>query len=199
MGRLGSRSDASAHRGRCEHFDDGCRCRSVARTWLWRCRVRDEGDGRPDGFRTMGRKVFIGASALFFLFSCCPADINAQNASLARIGFLSHVRAYATHPADEKHLFHVRNLHLGHLAKSFGLRDAPGDMRLAGTKRKEVEESSEGSGDEVKRVKQPRTGRGREGKGLPPARADASEFAIAGGGSLEAMLTNGKTKVGKRR
>jgi ATP-dependent RNA helicase DDX31/DBP7 len=36
------------------------------------------------------------------------------------------MRAYATHPADEKHMFHVRNLHLGHLAKAFALRDAPG-------------------------------------------------------------------------
>lgn len=35
------------------------------------------------------------------------------------------MRAYATHPSDEKHIFHVRHLHLGHLAKSFALRDAP--------------------------------------------------------------------------
>jgi ATP-dependent RNA helicase DDX31/DBP7 len=35
------------------------------------------------------------------------------------------MRAYATHPSDEKHLFHVRNLHTGHLAKAFGLREAP--------------------------------------------------------------------------
>jgi len=35
------------------------------------------------------------------------------------------MRAYATHPSDEKHIFHVRNLHTGHLAKSFALREAP--------------------------------------------------------------------------
>ena len=35
------------------------------------------------------------------------------------------MRAYATHPSDEKHIFHVRHLHIGHLAKSFALRDAP--------------------------------------------------------------------------
>lgn len=35
------------------------------------------------------------------------------------------MRAYATHPSDEKHIFHVRHLHLGHLAKSFALREAP--------------------------------------------------------------------------
>jgi ATP-dependent RNA helicase DDX31/DBP7 len=35
------------------------------------------------------------------------------------------MRAYATHPSAEKHLFHIRHLHLGHLAKAFALRDAP--------------------------------------------------------------------------
>jgi len=48
-----------------------------------------------------------------------------QNAEIARRAFASHVRAYATHPADEKHIFHIRHLHLGHLAKSFALREAP--------------------------------------------------------------------------
>jgi ATP-dependent RNA helicase DDX31/DBP7 len=35
------------------------------------------------------------------------------------------MRAYATHPSNEKHMFHIRHLHMGHLAKSFALRDAP--------------------------------------------------------------------------
>lgn len=35
------------------------------------------------------------------------------------------MRAYATHPSDEKHMFHIRHLHLGHLAKSFALRESP--------------------------------------------------------------------------
>lgn len=53
---------------------------------------------------------------------------NLQNTELARNGFKSHLRAYATHPSDEKHIFHVKNLHSGHLAKAFGLRDAPSNM-----------------------------------------------------------------------
>lgn len=44
---------------------------------------------------------------------------------LARKAFLSHVRAYATHSAEEKVYFNVRALHLGHLAKAFALREAP--------------------------------------------------------------------------
>ena len=54
---------------------------------------------------------------------CCP-----QNAGIARQAFQSHLRAYATHPADEKHIFHVKHLHTGHLAKAFALRDAPSNM-----------------------------------------------------------------------
>ena len=42
------------------------------------------------------------------------------------------MRAYATHPSDEKHIFHIRNLHLGHLAKAFALRDAPGVVSQKG-------------------------------------------------------------------
>jgi len=48
-----------------------------------------------------------------------------KHASLARAAFLAHIRAYATHPASEKDLFHVNHLHLGHLAKAFALREAP--------------------------------------------------------------------------
>lgn len=46
----------------------------------------------------------------------------------ARRGFTSHIRAYATHIAAEKDMFNVRMLHLGHLAKSFALREAPGKL-----------------------------------------------------------------------
>lgn len=39
--------------------------------------------------------------------------------------FTSHIRAYATHLSSEKNFFNVKLLHLGHLAKSFGLRETP--------------------------------------------------------------------------
>jgi ATP-dependent RNA helicase DDX31/DBP7 len=44
---------------------------------------------------------------------------------LAGDAFVSSVRAYATHSAATKHIFHVKNLHLGHLAKSFALSEPP--------------------------------------------------------------------------
>ncbi|CAH1272216.1 DDX31 [Branchiostoma lanceolatum] len=56
--------------------------------------------------------------------------------AMARKAYQSFIRAYATFPSTLKHIFHVRKLHLGHVAKSFGLRDAPGDIGnlVAGSK-----------------------------------------------------------------
>ncbi|EDO36246.1 predicted protein [Nematostella vectensis] len=45
----------------------------------------------------------------------------------------SFVRSYATFPASLKHIFHVNNLHLGHVAKAFALRDPP--TGISGTTR----------------------------------------------------------------
>lgn len=42
--------------------------------------------------------------------------------SLAADAFRSSVRAYAAHPAALKDVFHVKRLHLGHVAHSFALR-----------------------------------------------------------------------------
>ena len=47
---------------------------------------------------------------------------------LATNGFLATVRAYATHPSAEKDIFHVKRLHLGHLAAAFGLDREPKAM-----------------------------------------------------------------------
>eukprot|EP00105_Crassostrea_gigas_P038416 XP_019922564.1 PREDICTED: probable ATP-dependent RNA helicase DDX31 isoform X2 [Crassostrea gigas] len=51
-----------------------------------------------------------------------------EMSEMAKKAFQSFVRAYATYPSDLKTIFHVRNLHLGHLAKSFGLREAPSNI-----------------------------------------------------------------------
>lgn len=50
----------------------------------------------------------------------------------ARRGFQSHVRAYATHVADERKYFDIKQLHLGHLAKAFALRERPSGMKVPG-------------------------------------------------------------------
>lgn len=40
-------------------------------------------------------------------------------------GYQSYCRAYATHAKEVKYFFHVRNLHLGHVARAFVLSDKP--------------------------------------------------------------------------
>ncbi|EKD18315.1 uncharacterized protein L3040_004729 [Drepanopeziza brunnea f. sp. 'multigermtubi'] len=51
---------------------------------------------------------------------------------MARRGYQSHIRAYATHVASERKFFNMQTLHLGHLAKAFALRDKPGSIKVPG-------------------------------------------------------------------
>ncbi|KAK6077258.1 DEAD/DEAH box helicase [Seiridium cupressi] len=53
----------------------------------------------------------------------------------ARQAFRSYIRAYATHVKDERVYFDITQLHLGHTAKSFGLREAPGGIGGGPTRR----------------------------------------------------------------
>lgn len=107
--------------------------------------------------------------------------------SLARRAFLSHIRAYATHPTNEKDLFHVRFLHLGHLAKSFALREAPDAI-------KENASKDVGSLSATKKA-----ARGREkkaGVAVEPHRKSQKPVngeAIAAGAS--AATANGRTNI----
>lgn len=50
--------------------------------------------------------------------------------TLSAQAFHSFVRSYATHAREFKSVFHVRGLHLGHVAKSFGLKDPPASATL---------------------------------------------------------------------
>lgn len=44
---------------------------------------------------------------------------------LAQKGFCSWVRAYTAHRGELKNIFMVKKLHLGHVAKSFALKEQP--------------------------------------------------------------------------
>ena len=59
------------------------------------------------------------------------------------------MRAYATHPSDEKHMFHIRNLHLGHLAKSFALREAPGGISQKGSTKSAAKTKSRNASQKI--------------------------------------------------
>jgi len=49
---------------------------------------------------------------------------NSGLKEVAANAFRSFVRAYATHPSNLKEYFHVKKLHLGHVAHSFALKCA---------------------------------------------------------------------------
>jgi ATP-dependent RNA helicase DDX31/DBP7 len=121
---------------------------------------------------------------------------------MARKAFASHLRAYATHPLDEKHIFHIRHLHLGHLAKSFALREAPSSMSGHGKGR-----STAGA---TKQVRKPRRRGNADGdsdqnverrmqiavrnqgrlvkKSGAMASSGLSEFQVASGDALEKLV-----------
>ena len=44
---------------------------------------------------------------------------------LASQAYVSLIRSYASFPKEVRHIFSFKALHLGHIAKSFGLRDPP--------------------------------------------------------------------------
>lgn len=93
----------------------------------------------------------------FLAGSCLTLLTSLQNADLARKAFLSHIRAYATHPSDEKHIFHIRHLHLGHLAKAFALRETPSTMKSSGNATK----SKKSRGKPERRAAKPEGEKGR--------------------------------------
>jgi ATP-dependent RNA helicase DDX31/DBP7 len=66
----------------------------------------------------------------------------------------SFVRAYTTHPSTLKHVFYVKGLHLGHLAASFGLREAPSKIGAAGSAAERKKRKQEGQHAANKREKQ---------------------------------------------
>ncbi|XP_019365847.1 PREDICTED: probable ATP-dependent RNA helicase DDX31 [Gavialis gangeticus] len=49
----------------------------------------------------------------------------------AKKALQSFLRAYTTYPKSLKHIFHIKALHLGHVAKTFGLRDAPQNLNTS--------------------------------------------------------------------
>ena len=49
---------------------------------------------------------------------------------IAHNGFRSFLRAYSTHSKSTKHIFHPKKLNIGHVAKSFALRETPSELVL---------------------------------------------------------------------
>jgi len=96
--------------------------------------------------RNPSRSVEVEEGALYFKFQTMVEngyhDIDLK--LLAIKAFQSYLRSYATHVKATKKIFHIRNLHLGHVSKSFGLADTPKELGHILKKRKPQEEEEEG-------------------------------------------------------
>lgn len=121
--------------------------------------------------------------------------------AIARGAFWAFVKSYATHPSSEKHVFHIKNLHLGHIAKSFALREAPSDIPQPKKKKtgaghrpgKGVEE------DETRANRKSQKEREKEERAKPKIvlkrKNDVSEFAVGDYKSLVGPMLKRKKKT----
>ena len=89
--------------------------------------------------------------------------------TLAKDAFRAHVRAYATFPSHLKHIFHVKRLHLGHVAACFGLKEAPGLIGKSATRERLKQLKDKKRKNQVKQKKDAKEKRKRrvEGKTAP--------------------------------
>jgi ATP-dependent RNA helicase DDX31/DBP7 len=77
---------------------------------------------------------------------------NGRLLELARKAFFSYVRAYPTKEKAVRHIFSSRALHVGHIARSFALKEPPkSSFRAASQSAKEGEENNGGGDDRKKR------------------------------------------------
>lgn len=92
---------------------------------------------------------------------------NPEYLEMARRGFQSHVRAYATHIAAERSMFDIKELHLGHLAKSFALRDRPGKINVPG-----LRQGKEDTKKDFKAARNSAAGSKRKADDMPSTNTD---------------------------
>ncbi|KAJ1673056.1 ATP-dependent RNA helicase dbp7, partial [Spiromyces aspiralis] len=112
-------------------------------------------------------------------------------ATLAKKAYLSSIRAYSTHITSERHIFHVKKLHLGHMVKSFGLREAP--SQLATTNRKFHQQQKRHT-DKAALEKSKANKKRKQQRGH--SYTNAEEFAVAG--DVKSLLKAPKSKKARR-
>ncbi|KAG0205910.1 ATP-dependent RNA helicase dbp7 [Mortierella sp. GBA30] len=125
-----------------------------------------------------------------------------ENMAVARGAFWAFVKSYATHPSTEKHIFHIKNLHLGHIAKSFALREAPSDIPQP-KKKKSGAGHRPGKGaeqeDETRAKRKTQKEREKEERTKPKIvlkrKNDMSEFAVGDYKSLVGPMLKRKKKT----
>ncbi|KAG0042579.1 ATP-dependent RNA helicase dbp7 [Gryganskiella cystojenkinii] len=127
-----------------------------------------------------------------------------ENMAIARGAFWAFVKSYATHPAAEKHIFHIKNLHLGHIAKSFALREAPSDIPQPKKKKQQAGPGRKSNGahdpdDETRVIRKSQKEREKEERAKPKIvlkrKNDMSEFAVGDYKSLVGPMLKRKKKT----
>ncbi|KAF9108576.1 ATP-dependent RNA helicase dbp7 [Mortierella sp. GBA35] len=125
-----------------------------------------------------------------------------ENMAIARGAFWAFVKSYATHPSSEKHVFHIKNLHLGHIAKSFALREAPSDIPQPKKKRTGAGHrpgKGESEVDETRANRKSQKEREKEERAKPKIvlkrKNDMSEFAVGDYKSLVGPMLKRKKKT----
>ncbi|GJJ06475.1 hypothetical protein Clacol_000667 [Clathrus columnatus] len=156
------------------------------------------------GFGGQGKEVEMRATQVQLAFERWVLRY-VKNTEMARKAYLSHIRAYSTHPSKEKHIFHIRELHLGHLAKAFALRDAPTAVTKKDASKQKISQltsnklktksgkSRKPSNKEMDNAEDRMTAVVRQQgrltkKGGVLIAGDVSEFQIATGDALETMV-----------
>lgn len=108
----------------------------------------------------------------------------------ARAAFQSHVRAYAARAPDSRAVFQVRSLHLGHVARSFALKDPPTAVKVGKrVVRRPGDAKGRGNGEE-----------GRADGGAMSARGEKRRRDGAGGtgGSVRRLGLSKQTEMNSR-
>ncbi|KAL2120342.1 hypothetical protein VTJ04DRAFT_4368 [Mycothermus thermophilus] len=92
-----------------------------------------------------------------------PAPENPLLVS-GRQAFRSHIRAYATHVKEERQFFDITQLHLGHVAKAFALRETPGGIGGGVSRRTHKASTSKGAAAPAPAASEGGAGEGGEKK-----------------------------------
>ena len=100
----------------CPRSDDTSTTTTTTTTFTTKKRARAGGGAHPE-------YEFLATAFQLDLESWVLSS--PVNLLLARRAWTSHTRAYATHKAGERDMFDLKKVHVGHLAKSFGLRETP--------------------------------------------------------------------------
>ena len=90
---------------------------------------------------------------------------------MGKKAFVSFVRAYSAKEKSVRHIFSSRTLHLGHIARSFALKDKPSDLKAGTRGGKEEKEGEKGGGKLAFSTKE-------GGKRTAPVREDESAATV---------------------